>query len=353
MTRKLVLLGCLLAVALALTTACQGRQSETARELHIYNWSNYMDPQIYQEFEAKFGVRIVEDTFASNEELLAKLQAGARGYDIIVPSDYMVKIMIRQGLLLELNSQNIPNRANIDPQFINPPYDPGMRYCVPYQWGTTGIGYNAEVFPEPPDSWAYFFDPALASRYAGKFTMLNDAREVIGAALKYLGYSLNTTQEEELAAARDLLIRQKAWLYAYDSEQYRSLLPAGEIVMAQGFSGDFFMVAEEDPRIHYVIPKEGTTIWTDNLCIPVGAPNKEMAEAFINYVLQPDVGARISNYTRYASPNAAAKPHIDPELLAQVYPPPEVMLRLEWIEDLGEATALYDRIWTEIRATAP
>ncbi len=355
MNRKMtILLGCLVAVSLMLATACGGGKPQT-RELHVYNWSAYIDPQIYKDFEAEFGVRVVEDTFASNEELLAKLQAGARGYDVIVPSDYMVEVMIRQGLLQELNHQNLPNLGNIDSQFADPPYDPGMRHCIPYQWGTTGIGYNAEAFPEPPDSWAYFFDPQRTAPYAGKFTMLNDAREVIGAALKYLGYSLNTTNPDELAAARDLLIRQKDWLYAYDSEQYRSLLPAGEIVMAQGFSGDFFMVAEEDPRIRYVIPREGTTVWTDNLCIPVGAPNKEMAEVFINYLLRPDVGARISNYTRYASPNLLAKAYIDPELLEDpaVYPPLEVRARLEWVEDLGEAAALYDRIWTEIRAAAP
>ncbi|MCS7283122.1 MAG: spermidine/putrescine ABC transporter substrate-binding protein [Anaerolineae bacterium] len=345
----------LLFFLVALLVACSGKGPAPAQELHVYNWSAYIDPQIYRDFEAEFGIRVVEDTFASNEELLAKLQAGATGYDIIVPSDYMVSIMLQQGLLAELDRSKIPNLVNIDPQFSSPPYDPGMRYCVPYQWGTTGIGYNSATLPTAPDSWAYLFDPDLASRYAGKFTMLNDAREVIGAALKYLGYSMNTTNEAELLAARDLLIRQKPWVYAYDSEQYRALLPAGEIVMAQGYSGDVFMVAEEDERIRYVIPREGTSIWMDNLCIPARAPNKEAAHLFINYLLRPDIGARISNYTRYASPNAAARAHIEPELLSDpaVYPPPEVMARLEWIRDVGEATLLYERIWTEVKAATP
>lgn len=338
-----------------LFAACSGGKPAPARELHVYNWSAYIDPQIYKDFEAEFGIRVVEDTFASNEELLAKLQAGATGYDVIVPSDYMVNIMRQQGLLAELDHSKIPNLSNIDPQFADPPYDTGMRHCVPYQWGTTGIGYNAEIFPEPPDSWAYLFDPNLVAPYSRRFTMLNDAREVVGAALKYLGYSLNTTNEAELLAARDLLIRQKPWVYAYDSEQYRALLPAGEIVLAQGYSGDVFMVAAEDERIRYAIPREGTSIWMDNLCIPASAPNKEAAHQFINYLLRPDVGARISNYTRYASPNAAARAHIAPELLADpaVYPPPEVMARLEWIRDVGEATLLYERIWTEIKAATP
>lgn len=350
--QRWIWLSLFLAVLLA---ACSGGKPAPARELHVYNWSAYIDPQIYRDFEAEFGIRVVEDTFASNEELLAKLQAGATGYDIIVPSDYMVSIMLHQGLLAELDHSRIPNLSNIDPQFANPPYDPGLRHCVPYQWGTTGIGYNAEVFPDPPSSWAYLFDPTLAQPYAGKFTMLNDAREVIGAALKYLGYSINTRNEAELQAARDLLIRQKPWVYAYDSEQYRALLPAGEIVMAHGYSGDVFMVAEEDKRIRYTIPREGASIWMDHLCIPASAPNKEAAHLFINYLLRPDVGARISNYTRYASPNAAARAHIDPELLADpaVYPPPEVMERLEWIQDVGETTLLYERIWTEVKAATP
>jgi spermidine/putrescine-binding protein len=340
----------------ALVAACgRGEEEGLAAELHVYNWSEYIDPQIYEDFEAEFGVHVVEDTFASNEELLAKLQAGAAGYDIIVPSDYMVEIMIEEGLLAELNHENIPNIANIDPKFANPPYDPGMVHCVPYQWGTTGIGYNSDEFDEPPDSWAYLFDPELASQYAGRFTMLNDSREAIGAALKYLGYSLNSTSEEELMQARDLLIQQKQWVYSYDSEQYEDLISADETVMAHGWSGDFFMAAVEDERIWYAIPQEGGVIWADNLCIPASAPSRYTAEVFINYLLRPEVGAVISNYTWYASPNAAAEAFIDPEILEEpaIYPPPEVMDRLEWIEDVGDATPLYERIWTEVKAAGP
>ncbi len=282
--QRWIWLSLFLAVLLA---ACSGGKPAPARELHVYNWSAYIDPQIYRDFETEFGIRVVEDTFASNEELLAKLQAGATGYDIIVPSDYMVSIMLQQGLLAELDHSRIPNLSNIDPRFTNLPYDPGLRHCVPYQWGTTGIGYNAEVFPNPPSSWAYLFDPTLAQPYAGKFTMLNDAREAIGAALKYLGYSINTRNEAELLAARDLLIRQKPWVYAYDSEQYRALLPAGEIVMAQGYSGDVFMVAREDERIRYTIPREGSSIWMDHLCIPASAPNKEAAHLFYQLPASP------------------------------------------------------------------
>ncbi|MBM4467576.1 MAG: spermidine/putrescine ABC transporter substrate-binding protein [Chloroflexi bacterium] len=346
-------MGCV--VALLAGCARAPGKPELAKELHVYNWSEYIDPQIYADFEEEFGVRVVEDTFASNEELLAKLQAGATGYDVIVPSDYMVEIMIEQGLLAELNRDNVPNITNIDPKFASPPYDPGMVHCVPYQWGTTGIGYNTEVFEEPPDSWAYLFDPEVASEYAGQFTMLNDSRESMGAALKYLGYSLNTTDEAQLTQARDLLIQQKKWVYAYDSEQNEDLLSADETVLAHGWSGDFFMAAVEDERLWYAIPKEGGTIWADNLCIPKTAPSQYTAEVFINYLLRPEVGAAISNYTWYASPNAAASEFIDAEILEEpaIYPPPEVMAKLEWIEDVGEATPLYERMWTEVKAAGP
>ncbi len=181
-----------------------------ADELHIYNWSEYIDPEIYAEFEAEFGVKVIEDTFSSNEDLLAKLQAGATGYDLIVPSDYMVEIMIELDLLAPLNYDNIPNFVNIDDLFRDPPYDPGNQYSVPYQWGTTGIGYDLDVFgDEAPDSWGYLFDPDMAAPYAGRMSMLNDSREVIGAALKYLGYSLNSTDEAQLEEAKQLLIQQK------------------------------------------------------------------------------------------------------------------------------------------------
>jgi spermidine/putrescine-binding protein len=322
-----------------------------AKELHIYNWSEYIDPEIYEDFEQEFGVKVIEDTFASNEDLLAKLQAGATGYDIIVPSDYMIEIMIQLDLLAELNYDNIPNFANIDEIFRDPPYDPGSKYSVPYQWGTTGIGYRLDVFEEAPDSWGYLFDPEMAAPYAGKMSMLNDPRETIGAALKYLGYSINSTSETELEEAKQLLIQQKEWVSTYDSEGFEDLLAAGEVVIGHGWSGDYFAAAEEAEEVWYVIPQEGGVIWTDNLAIPKTAPSQYTAEVFIDYLLRPDVGAKITNYTWYGSPNKASTEFIDPEILEEpaIYPPPEVMEKLEFIRDVGEATTVYDRIWTEIK----
>lgn len=347
----LTLVLALAAVAAGCAPAQGGGRQELAKELHVYNWSEYIDPQIYADFEKEFGVKVIEDTFASNEDLLAKIQAGAAGYDLIVPSDYMVAIMIELDLLAPLNYDNIPNFQNINPKFKDPPYDRGNKYSVPYQWGTTGIGYDTTVVTEPPDSWGYLFDPQLAAPYAGRMSMLNDSRETIGAALKYLGYSLNSTDEKQLEEAKQLLIRQKQWVSTYDSEGFEDLLAAGETILAHGWSGDFFQAAVEAEQIGYVIPKEGATIWTDNLCIPKTAPSRYTAEVFINYLLRPDVAAKVTNFTWYASPNQAADKFINPEILEDpaIYPPSEVMDKLEFIRDVGEATALYDRIWTEIK----
>ncbi len=351
-------LGLTSAILLTMVVSCGGGgggEQELAEELHLYNWSEYIEPQVLADFEAEFGVRVIEDTFANNEELLAKLQAGATGYDVIVPSDYMVEIMIEEGLLTELDHANLTNIGSLDEKFSNPPYDPDLTYCVPYLWGTTGIGYNSDAFEEAPDSWSYLFDPEIASQYAGRITMLNDVREAMAAALKYLGYSLNTTNEAELAEARDLLIQQKAWVYAYDAEQYEDLLSSDETVLAHSWSGDIFMAAEEDERLWYAIPKEGGVIWADNLCIPNTAPNKYTAEVFINFLMRPEVSAANSNYAWYASPNAKATEFIDQEILDEpaIYPPADVMAKLEWLEDVGDATPIYERMWTEVKAAGP
>lgn len=328
-----------------------GGEQELAEELHVYNWSEYIDPEIYEEFESEFGVKVIEDTFSSNEDLLAKLQAGATGYDLIVPSDYMIAIMIELDLLAELNYDNIPNFSNVSETFKDPPYDPGNKYSVPYQWGTTGIGYNADEFDEAPGSWGYLFDAEMAGPYAGQMSMLNDSRETIGAALKYLGYSVNSTDEGQLEEAKQLLIQQKEWVSTYDSDGFEDLLAAGETIIGHGWSGDFFAAAEEAEQVWYIIPEEGGVIWTDNLAIPKSAPSQYTAEVFIDYLLRPEVGAKITNYTWYGSPNEASNEFIDAEILEEpaIYPPPEVMDKLEFLRDVGEATALYDRIWTEIK----
>ncbi len=357
--KRLRLLSIITLVALLaplVLAGCGGKKEEQVTELHFFNWSEYIDPQIYDDFEKEYGIHVVEDTFASNEDLLSKLQAGATGYDVIVPSDYMVAMMIELGLLAELDKDNLPNISNLAETFTNPPYDPGLVHCVPYMWGTTGIGFDWDYFDEPPDSWSYLFDPDVASQYAGYYSLLNDPTEVIGAALIYLGYSPNDRDPAHIEEAKNVIIAIKPYVHTFDSEQFEDLLSSEEIHMAHGWSGDIFMKQVEDESVDYVIPKEGAIIWADNLCIPKSVDDsparKKAAELWINYLMRADVAGKNTNYVWYASPNQAAEEYIDQEILEHpgIYPSAETWKRLTWSEPLGEAQALYDRAWTEIKS---
>lgn len=338
-------------------TADSGRCGDRSRlsdTVSFYNWSDYIDPAILEMFQEECGVTVIYDTFSSNEDLLAKLQAGATGYDLIVPSDYMVSIMIQLGLLKELDHANIPNLANLAETFQDPPYDPGNRYSIPYQWGTAGIGYDADVVEPAPTSLAAIFDPAQAEQYAGRISLLNDSREVIGAALKYLGYSVNSTDPDQLEEAKQTILAIKPYVVTFDSDTYSDLLVSGETVLGHGWNGGYYQAIfeNEDRNFGFVVPEEGLTLFTDCLAVPASAPNPYTAEVLINYLLDPEIGAMITNFTYFASPNEAALPYIDEEVKNDpgIYPPDEVIERMEFIEDVGEATALYERIWTEIKA---
>lgn len=323
--------------------------AEPASVLSIYNWDTYIDPAILTGFEQEFGVTINYSIYASNEEMLETIQAGPVDYDIVVPGDYMVEIMRREGLLAPLNRDNVPNLANVDPSFLSPAYDPGNRYCVPYQWGTIGIGYDIETTGGEIRGWKDFFDPA----YAGRISMLDDARESLGVALLYLGYSPNTTAAAEIAAARDFLIEHSEHIMAYAPDTGQDLLVAGEVDLVFEWSGDIFQVMEDEPDIRYVIPEEGSIVWTDNMCILASAAHQELAEMFINYVLEPEIGAALSNYTHYSSPNQAALFLVDAADLENpaLYPSAEVRERLFFLVDVGpEAAQLYEQAWADVMA---
>jgi spermidine/putrescine-binding protein len=336
---------------------------QLADQLSVYNWSDYIDEEILTAYEEEYGVEIIYDTFASNEDLLAKLQAGATGYDVIVPSDYMVSQMIELGLLAEIDTADIPNFANISPDLANAPFDPGNQHCVPYQWGTTGIAYRAghPFFEEnTPDSWSYLFEPELLEQFAdGGVNVLNDQRELLAAALFYLGYSANTTDRAQLEEARDLILNAKPYYKTFNSEDYDdSLLVPDEVVMSQSWSGDaanaYYSTADEETgegNWLFAIPQEGAVKWMDNPCITAASERYETALHFINYLLDAEVAAAITNFTYYASPNEAAKEFILPEILEDpgIYPPPEVEEKLVWLEDVGDAVFDYDEMWTAIK----
>ena len=349
-----------------LLLACQ-RQPETSnvqpsrpvpadgRLLRIFMWSDYIDPQVVRDFEKRRGVRVVIDTYESNEAMLAKLEGGGSSYDIANPSNYFVQPMLRSGLLQPLQTALLPNFKNVAPGFLNPGYDPGNVYTVPYQYAATGLAYNASRYTPPSRSWSLIFGPTDRVR----FVLHDDPREVIGAALKYLGYSRHTAPVEPLRAARDLLRRvvaKRGFLGFDGGPGIRNRLLAGDIDLGQIYVGDLLQGAAENKALKVFLPAEGTTISTDTLVILKGAPDPTLARAFIDTVLTPKVSASISNYTFYGNPNAAARPYLVPLLRSNAaFNPPQADLksgRVEFIEELpaGKPPRLYDRIWTELKS---
>ncbi len=333
-----------------------GDTSQLADEIFLYTWVEYMDPAIKDQFEAECGVKVNETNFDSNETLLATLQAGGADYDIIVPSDYMVQIMVDEGMLMELDYNVISNIQNMEELNVNQYFDPEQKYTVPYFWGTSGFAVDTSVVTDVKDSWSMMFDPN--SPYCGKISMLDDERETIGAALMYLGYPINDVDPAHLEEAKNLLIEQSKCVKAYDSQTNDDLIISGETVLAHMWTGDAILAGLPDSGgregISYVIPEEGCTIWQDNMAVPVGAPNAYTAMVFMNYLQFPDVAAQNAQWVGYGTPNKAAKDVLDPDMLANtaIYPPAEVEAHLQWIEDVGDALELYDRIWTEFKAAA-
>jgi spermidine/putrescine transport system substrate-binding protein len=313
------------------------------RELNIYNWSDYIAPDTVPTFEKEFGVRVTYDTYESNEDMVAKLQAGASGYDIVVPSGYIVPVLVATGLIAPINRRYIPDWNNVAPIFVNPVFDANNAHTVPWQWGTTGYAYRKDKVPGTPDSWAIFFD----AKYRKKMTQMDDGREVIGAMLRYRGHSLNSIDPGELAQAKADAIAVKKNLKAYISAPVKGQLISGDVWVAQLWNGDTEQARKDQPNIAYCVPNEGCTIWTDSLCIPTSAPHKRAAHEFMNYILRPAVGAAISNTTGYGSPNQAA---LDLMSNPVRFPTTEEMKRLEYQTDLGEHTVDWDRLWTEIKA---
>lgn len=324
-----------------------GGCSDGKQQLNVFTWAGYVSDEIRTGFEEEFGVKVVVDTYGTNEDLLAKLSVGGTGYDIIMPSDYMVSIMIKSKLLAELNRKNIPNYSNISPNYLNKYFDPENHYSVPYTFGTAGIAYDSSIVSPTPDSWTVLWD----EKYKNQFSILDDPRETPGLALKMLGYSLNTTDPEQLNQAKQKLIEQKPLVKQYKNEA-EELLIAGDVVMAHCWSGDAFRAADKRPTIRYVIPKEGSSQFIDNVCIPKTAPHKDLAEKFINYLLRPEINAKISAFTKYGTCVPTAKDHLPEEILKHeyIYPTAEVLQSLEWIKDQGDFTQQYSRAWEEIKA---
>ena len=334
-------------------------RTKLASELYFYNWSDYIDPETLELFEQEYGVRVIYDTYDANEDMIAKVRAGNSGYDIVVPSDYAVQIMVDEELIQPLDKSLLTNLGSMNTNYLGVYFDPENRYSVPYLLGLTGIAYNSEFFPNGVDSWSALFDPANLSAIQGKFSMLEDERETPGAALKFLGQSLNTTDAALLQQAQELLIAQKPFLAAYNSADVNRKLASGEYVIAHAWSGMAMQsrngLGDEfsgNPAINFIIPKEGGTIWMDNLVILNDSPNAYTAHVFINFLMRPEIAAQNAGYVGYITPNADAVPLLPQEVqdlyAAGFAPNDELLKRLEWIKRSAESVAFTD-LWTVVK----
>ncbi len=319
--------------------------------LNLFIWSEYIDPAVVADFEKQFDCKVNLDLYEDVESMLAKVQGGGGSlYDVVVPSDHVVTAMIKLNLLAPLRHENIPNLENLDEKFTHPPYDRGNKFTVAYQWGTLGVFARQTKDKPLPQTWGIFFDPR---QQPGSFLLVDSPRDMIGPALKYKGYSVNSADPKQLKEARDLIIAAKKRSLGFDgSVGAKNKVLAKTATAAIVYSGEGVKGMAEDKGTVYFIPKEGGIIWVDNLAVLAKAPHRELAEKFINFVLDPKIGARLSTFIQYSSPNKAAMEFIRPEDLKNpvIYPTPEIMTRLEFLEDLGDKMRLYDEVWTQVKA---
>jgi len=319
-------------------------------ELIFYNWTDYLAPITKKNFEKETGIKLKETYFDDNEALYAKLSAGATGYDVICPSDYMVHVMIMAGMLIPLDMSLIPNFKNVDPKFQKPAFDPetdGRKYSVPYQWGTTGIGVRLDKVAETVTSWQTMWDP----KYKGQIIMENEMTETLGAALKLLGYSLNSTSEDELTEAGDKLIEQKPLVAAYDTNNMKRNMTQGT-PLVHAWSADVLLVMDEigQDKLGYVMPDEGYTVWVDNLAIPKGANSVYGAHLWMNFICDVKNQADLTDFVWYQSPVPAAYDLIESQLLKDNFPTQEQLARGELKNDVGEFNSVYVDTWRRVKS---
>lgn len=322
-------------------------------KLVVYNWGEYIDPEVLTMFEEETGIDIVYEEFETNEILYPKISSGAIAYDVICPSDYMIQRMIENDLLSEINFDNIPNLKNIGKQYLEQSrqFDPENKYSVPYCWGTVGILYNKMMVDEPVDSWSILWDP----KYKDNILMQDSVRDAFGVTLKYLGYSLNSIDLDELTEAKNLLIEQKPLVQAYVIDQVRDKMIGNEAALGAIYSGEAIYTQKENPNLEYVIPKEGSNIWIDSWVIPKNAEHKENAEKFINFLCRPDIALMNFEYITYSTPNEAARELIEDESIRNseiAFPDLSKYDNLETFQYLGtEADQVYGDLWNKVKSS--
>lgn len=328
-----------------------GAGSSGAKRLNVFSWADYLDPGAIPEFEKRYGIEVTYDTFASNESLLARMEAGSVDYDIVVPTNYAVSKLKKLKLLHEIDHERLSNYKNMMDRFRHLSYDPGNKFAIPYTFGTTGIAFNKDAYSKAgvatPADWDAFWDP----RFKGRITLLEDARETIGFALKRRGFSYNSVDTKQIDVALKDLEQQKRLMMCYTSDQVIVYLASGDALLSLAFSGDAHQARRTNEHVGYIVPESGASMWIDNMCVPASAPHMESAYLWMNYILEPEVAAAITNYTYYPTPNSAAVSKVKKELLADktLYPSEQMMDRCEEIADIGDGIYLYDQAWTELK----
>ncbi len=330
------------------------RVEVTSKELNLFVWTEYIPVEWKECFELVYGIKVNHDEYSSNEEMYAKLSAGATTYDLILPTDYIVSLMVGQGMLQEWDHAKLPMLENIDSGYKDLPFDPGNKYTIPYMAGTDALVYSVERVATPPTSWADLWNPD----YAGRLVLLDDPRVVIGFTLLTLGYDLNTKDPAQLEEAKTKLLELIPNVKLFDSDSPKTALIAGDVDVGNVWNGEAFTAQQEDPNFEYVFPSEGTILWQDNWAIPTSAPHLDAVYAWVNYIEQGDMFWMMLRDFPYTVPNAAALEYAK-ENETELYDayinspitntPPEVLANGFFMEDVGEATPLYDQIWTEVK----
>lgn len=337
------------ALALALACATPGRAAHF--KLHLLIWSEYLDPKIVEEFEQLYDCKVTQEYFEEEDAMLAKVKAAGPGqYDVIFPPDHCVPGLLKLKLLAPLRHEDMPNLKNLEDRFLNPPWDPGNRFTAAYQWGTTGIYVRKPKDKPLEETWGLLFDPKLQP---GPFLLMDSMRDLMSAALIYKGFNPNSTDAKELKQVRDLLLQTKKRAFGLEGGVGgKNKVLAKTVVAAMAYNGDAARGMKDDRETCFILPKEGAQMWVDNMAIVVGAPNRFVAQKFINFILRPEIGARLSDFNKYATPNKAALPLISRDDFRNpaIYPPPELVKKLQFTQDLGRKLRLYDEIWTQIKA---
>lgn len=335
-----------------LLTACNSTQGDSSdndsSKLYVFNWGEYIDPEVITMFEKETNINVEYDEYDTNETMYAKLSSGAIAYDIIFPSDYMIEKMISEDMLAEINLNNISNYNNIDERFKNLAYDPENKYSVPYMWGTMGILYNTTMVDEEVSSWDILWN----EKYKDNILMQNSVRDAFAVALKKLGYSLNSTNENEVEEAKQLLIKQKPLVQAYVVDEVRDKMIGEEAALAVIWSGEAIITEQENENLKYVIPEQGSNMWFDAVAIPKISKNKEAAEKFIDFLCRPDIAVMNEEYIGYSTPNSAAKEQLPDDIKNNpaAYPSEDVLNNCEVFVDLKEANEMYNKKWNELKA---